>query len=106
MPQSTNLNKTPYYDDYNSEKNFYKVLFKPGVTVQTRELTTLQSILQNQIAALQNTYKSMANEFKQLSGVVNAPQITMQANPKNKNTEIFNILFDNLLDTFIYFPCL
>ena len=49
MPQSTNLNKTPYYDDYNSEKNFYKVLFKPGVTVQTRELTTLQSILQNQI---------------------------------------------------------
>lgn len=49
MPQSTNLNKTPYYDDFNPEKNFYKVLFKPGVTVQTRELTTLQSILQNQI---------------------------------------------------------
>ena len=33
--------------------------------------------VQNQIAALQNTYKSMANEFKQLSGVVNAPQITI-----------------------------
>lgn len=49
MPQSTNLNKTPYYDDFSSDKNFYKVLFKPGVTVQTRELTTLQSILQNQI---------------------------------------------------------
>ena len=49
MPQSTNLNKTPYYDDFNPQKNFYKVLFKPGVTVQTRELTTLQSILQNQI---------------------------------------------------------
>ena len=49
MPQSTNLNKSPYYDDFSSEKNFYKVLFKPGVTVQTRELTTLQSILQNQI---------------------------------------------------------
>jgi hypothetical protein len=49
MPQSTNLNKTPYYDDFNPKKNFYKVLFKPGVTVQTRELTTLQSILQNQI---------------------------------------------------------
>lgn len=49
MPQSTNLNKTPYYDDFDRGKNFYKVLFKPGVTVQTRELTTLQSILQNQI---------------------------------------------------------
>jgi hypothetical protein len=33
--------------------------------------------VQNQITALQNTYKSMANEFKQLSGVVNAPQITI-----------------------------
>ena len=49
MSQSTNLNKTPYYDDFDSAKNYYKVLFKPGVTVQTRELTTLQSILQNQI---------------------------------------------------------
>lgn len=49
MPQSTNLNKNPYYDDFNESKNFYKVLFKPGVTVQTRELTTLQSILQSQI---------------------------------------------------------
>ena len=42
MPQSTNLNKNPYYDDFSDSKNFYKVLFKPGVTVQTRELTTLQ----------------------------------------------------------------
>jgi len=33
--------------------------------------------VKNQITALQNTYKNMANEFKQLSGVVNAPQITI-----------------------------
>jgi len=33
--------------------------------------------VQNQIAALQNTYKNISNEFKQLSGVVNAPQITI-----------------------------
>jgi len=49
MPQSTDLNKSPYYDDFNEDKNYYKVLFKPGITVQTRELTNLQSILQNQI---------------------------------------------------------
>jgi hypothetical protein len=49
MPQSTNLNKNPYYDDFTQNSNYYKVLFKPGVTVQARELTTLQSILQNQI---------------------------------------------------------
>ena len=49
MAQKTNLNINPYYDDFDSEKNFYKVLFKPGFPVQSRELTTLQSILQNQV---------------------------------------------------------
>ncbi len=49
MPQKTNLNINPYYDDFNKEDNFYKVLFKPGFPVQARELTTLQSELQNQI---------------------------------------------------------
>ena len=48
MAQKTNLNISPYYDDFDAAKNFYKVLFKPGVPVQARELTTLQSILQNQ----------------------------------------------------------
>ena len=49
MPQKTNLNVAPYYDDYDLGKNFYKVLFRPGYSIQTRELTSLQSILQNQI---------------------------------------------------------
>ena len=49
MPQKTNLNISPYYDDFNKEDNFYKVLFKPGQPVQARELTTLQSQFQNQI---------------------------------------------------------
>jgi hypothetical protein len=49
MTQKTDLNINPYYDDFDSEKNFYKVLFKPGYPVQARELTTLQSILQDQV---------------------------------------------------------
>ena len=49
MPQKTNLNISPYYDDFNKEDKFYKVLFKPGFPVQARELTQSQSILQNQI---------------------------------------------------------
>ena len=49
MPQKTNLNVSPYYDDFDKDDNFYKVLFKPGHPVQARELTGLQSILQNQI---------------------------------------------------------
>ena len=54
MPQETNLNVSPYFDDFDANKNFYKVLFKPGQPVQARELTTLQSILQNQIETFGN----------------------------------------------------
>lgn len=49
MSQKTNLNVSPYYDDFDKNDNFYRVLFKPGYPVQARELTGLQSILQNQI---------------------------------------------------------
>ncbi len=49
MTQNTNLNISPYFDDFDDTKNYNKVLFKPGFPVQARELTTLQTILQNQI---------------------------------------------------------
>ena len=49
MAQQTNLNVSPYFDDFDKSNNYYKVLFKPGYPVQARELTGLQSILQNQI---------------------------------------------------------
>ena len=58
MAQNTNLNIAPYFDDFDSDKGFLKVLFKPGYPVQARELTTLQSILQNQIDSFgQGVYK-------------------------------------------------
>ena len=47
--QKTNLNVNPYYDDFSEDKNFHRVLFRPGYAVQARELTQLQTILQNQI---------------------------------------------------------
>ena len=49
MPQQTNLNVAPYFDDFDPANDYHKVLFKPGYPVQARELTSLQSILQNQI---------------------------------------------------------
>ena len=49
MPQNTNLNVSPYFDDFSDSNNYQRVLFKPGFPIQARELTTLQSILQNQI---------------------------------------------------------
>ena len=49
MTQKTDLNVTPYYDDFDEDSNYHRVLFRPGFAVQARELTTLQTILQNQI---------------------------------------------------------
>ena len=49
MPQKTNLNINPFFDDFDKNDNFYRVLFKPGFRIQARELTQLQSILQNQV---------------------------------------------------------
>ena len=45
---STDLNVDPYYDDYNEEKNFHQILFRPGLAVQARELTQMQTLLQRQ----------------------------------------------------------
>lgn len=47
-PSIFNIN--PYYDDFDSAKGFLRVLFKPGYAVQARELTQLQTILQNQLS--------------------------------------------------------
>ena len=54
MPQETNLNVAPYFDDFEPSSNYYKVLYKPGFPVQARELTTMQSVLQNQIEDMGN----------------------------------------------------
>jgi|694.fasta_scaffold00555_34 hypothetical protein len=51
---SINFNVTPYFDDFNESKQFLRVLFRPGYAVQARELTQLQTILQNQISRFGN----------------------------------------------------
>ena len=55
MPQNTNLNRTPYFDDFDAGKNFYRILFRPGYSIQARELTQLQSMLQNQLESVGNS---------------------------------------------------
>ena len=49
MPINTNLNQAPYFDDFDQENQYYRVLFKPGFAVQARELTQLQTTLQDQV---------------------------------------------------------
>ena len=50
----TLFNVSPYYDDFDEDKNFHRLLFKPGYAVQARELTQIQTVLQNQIERFGN----------------------------------------------------
>lgn len=49
MVSTTDFNVSPYFDDFQEEKKFLRHLFRPGFAVQARELTQIQTILQNQI---------------------------------------------------------
>jgi hypothetical protein len=51
-PSIFNIN--PYYDDFSADKGFLRVLFKPGYAVQARELTQIQTILQDQLSTVGN----------------------------------------------------
>lgn len=44
-----NFNIPPYFDDYDPAKGYHKILFRPSVAVQARELNQMQTILQKQI---------------------------------------------------------
>jgi hypothetical protein len=97
MPQETNLNVSPYFDDFNVDDNYYKVLFKPGYPVQARELTSIQSILQNQIEQFGN------HIFKEGSVVIpgqlslDNPFHAVEIEPTFNNIPI-SAYFDEILD--------
>lgn len=46
----TNFNVAPFYDDYDEDKMYYRILFRPSTAVQARELTQLQTMMQKQIS--------------------------------------------------------
>lgn len=46
----TNFNTAPYFDDLDEAKRFYRILFRPSIAVQARELTQVQSLTQQQIS--------------------------------------------------------
>lgn len=75
----------PYYDDFNEAKNFHRILFRPGFPVQSRELTQLQTILQNQIERFGRHV--FQNGSPVIGGKVNIPTFSytsIKLNPANE----------------------
>ena len=48
-PLTTDAFKTTYKDDFADSSGFHRILFNAGKALQAREVTQLQTILQNQI---------------------------------------------------------
>ena len=65
MPIQSNLNVTPYYDDFDADKNYQRILYKAGYPIQARELTQQQTILQDQQELL---HSRILNEGTALTG--------------------------------------
>ena len=68
------LKNNPYYDDFSDEKNFLRVLFKPGYAVQARELTQIQTILQSQITKFADHFFKEGSKI--FGGNVNTTNVT------------------------------
>jgi hypothetical protein len=47
-PGGLDLNTSPYFDDYDEDKKFARILYRPGRAVQARELTQAQTLQQVQ----------------------------------------------------------
>jgi hypothetical protein len=92
-------NVSPYFDDFDENKNFVRVLFKPGVAVQARELTQSQTILQNQIKSVGNF---LFKDGSKVSGP--APSVNLDARTirlKNADSRGTPITVSNLLNTYV-----
>lgn len=94
MAQKTNLNISPYFDDFDPEKNFYRVLFKPGFPVQARELTTLQSILQNQIESFGSHFFKDGSMVIPGSIVYDNAYYSIKINPQNLGVDVSLYVFE------------
>ena len=111
MALDTNFNVNPYYDDYDEDKKFLRVLFKPGFAVQARELTQAQTILQKQVekfgsAAYKNgsvvtgaetftqdaTYIKLSSNYLGIDIVANNfTGMTILSNDESKRAEVIRV---------------
>lgn len=96
MGTDTNFNTPPYFDDFDETKNYHRILARPAVPLQAREVTQSQTILQNQI-------ERFADHFFKDGSVVEGVGITYHpkvhyiscADYFNSNTSLFPTDIDN-----------
>ena len=95
MPKLTqDFNISPYYDDFNEENNFHKVLYRPGYSVQARELNQIQSILQTQLEKTGDTLYQDGSRVLGAELVLNNKINSLQLKPTYSDVAIVSSNFD------------
>ena len=62
----TKFPNAPHFDDFDEKKNFNRILFRPRIAIQPREMNQFQSIFANQFDVL------LSHFFKEGSPVIGA----------------------------------
>ena len=103
MAINTNFNVNPYYDDYDEDKLYLRMLFKPGYAVQARELTQIQTLLQKQVQRFgDHVFKSGSVVTGGKTFIQNI--VSLKLNPEyagsavNANNFVDQIIVDNVVD--------
>ena len=92
-------NVSPYFDDFDETKNYVKVLFKPGVAVQSRELTQSQTILQNQIKQVGDFLFTDSDKVLGPKPIVNLDVRNIKLNPLDIRGNPIDV--NNFLGTYV-----
>ena len=82
---------SPYFDDYTEDKNYYKVLYKPGVAIQSRELNQTQTIFQNQIKRIGDYLYTDGQKVTGAKPSVNLDARTIRLNEKDITGATINL---------------
>ena len=72
-PGGIDFNTSPYFDDYDEDKKFVRVLYVPGRAVQARELTQMQTLQQVQT-------RRFANYFFKQGSIIDGCDILIDLN--------------------------
>lgn len=90
---------SPYFDDFDENKNYVRVLYKPGVAVQSRELTQSQTILQNQIKSVGNFLFRDGAKVTGPKPIINVDARTVKLKANDADGSPVNL--NSLLNTYV-----
>ena len=103
MPLNTNFNTSPIFDDFDPLKQYYRILFRPSIPVQARELTQVQTMIQNQIEQMGNWAFNNGDIVSgcSLSDLPNLPYVFLNDFASNGSVNNATFTANSLVNTYV-----